>query len=463
MRKPWIIACVLVAGLLAGSTAEAISRGPGGRVYYGGMVTVDTTTCNRIGSMGITPDWDNIGYGMVHGDICDNYNPYGAHDAMGQSPEVYQGGEYATLVLGAYYDRTVAGRTCLDVLKVQTSADCLTSGDIIVLGNGKVNSTPGGWDGRNECCTESGAFAAPDVMGGFTGDSLNNFVLHSGSYSMYANILTDHFTDGDCTDNDEDYIDRNTVGINGHENDFEIVGDRLFWSDGWGPKGAADGVQYLKRESQGTWSQHDFIWDDSSISLHYPYTLPWDLPHGRFAAAQLNGHYTVWHLAYGNPDNINSPNKEWFLGVFTDLNNDGDAIDNAEVTGTIDEFQACYRVGSATTAYDDPKTGWGEGGDLEYIEHGDNKFLLVYSPSQNWSYGAALIVLELEDNGDYVGGNDGVKVICRGNERIGGAWTTVRYMTGQMEFGAVPEPGTMLLLGSSALGILGYLRRRRMR
>ena len=48
MKKLGIVVGVLVAGLCLASTAQAISQGPGGRVYYGGLVTVGDTTYNRL-------------------------------------------------------------------------------------------------------------------------------------------------------------------------------------------------------------------------------------------------------------------------------------------------------------------------------------------------------------------------------------------------------------------------------
>ena len=48
MKKLGIIVGVLVAGLCLASTAQAISAGPGGRVYYGGRITVGDTVYNRI-------------------------------------------------------------------------------------------------------------------------------------------------------------------------------------------------------------------------------------------------------------------------------------------------------------------------------------------------------------------------------------------------------------------------------
>ena len=91
-----------------------------------------------------------------------------------------------------------------------------------------------------------------------------------------------------------------------------------------------------------------------------------------------------------------------------------------------------------------------------------------------------MYVLELDDNGEWAGGADAFKVIF---SKKAGSWpgVTTGWELGpndgtggtgagnEIEFDSnakvgvpIPEPATMLLLGTGALGLIGYLRRKRM-
>jgi hypothetical protein len=99
------------------------------------------------------------------------------------------------------------------------------------------------------------------------------------------------------------------------------------------------------------------------------------------------------------------------LALFMDLNDDGDAMDNAEVTGTLSEYRIVYWDNSASGSWNNPQRGelWS---DLELITNENGTmFLLVQDTWDAWARGRAMFVIELADNGEYVGGDDGVKLI----------------------------------------------------
>ncbi len=77
-----------------------------------------------------------------------------------------------------------------------------------------------------------------------------------------------------------------------------------------------------------------------------------------------------------------------------------------------------------------------------------------------------LLVVELSDNGDFAGGDAAFKVILTGLETGTGQNATGLTYWG-IEFdadpAAIPEPATLLLVGSGALGAFGWARRRRVR
>jgi len=97
-------------------------------------------------------------------------------------------------------------------------------------------------------------------------------------------------------------------------------------------------------------------------------------------------------------------------------------------------------------------------------EDSDNKmFLMVQQTIGGWHLGYVVWVMELQDNGDYVGGTDGVVKILQTWSPDPESWSYSSGSSIEFDKNMIPEPATLLLLGTSALGVLGYLRRRRMR
>jgi hypothetical protein len=183
------------------------------------------------------------------------------------------------------------------------------------------------------------------------------------------------------------------------------------------------------------------------------------------AATKIGGIPTLWAVVrdiWGRE----KPAGTWGVAIFQDLNGDGDAMDNAQVTGTRNEWRYVYDASDVTSTdpypFDDPFGGWT---DLELVRNADNHmFLLVSNTGSNWFYGNGMYVLQLDDNGDYTGGNDNFKPIYFGGRAEANRCPLTGFnLSGDFEFDSIPEPTTVLLLGTGALGVLAHFRRRRTR
>ncbi|HUW57217.1 MAG TPA: PEP-CTERM sorting domain-containing protein [Planctomycetota bacterium] len=442
MRKSGIIAVwVLVAGLLAVSTAEAISAGPGGYLYLAYRHQVDTSQCIRLNSVQVNTDWTVVGTDVVsHGDILDNYT-IGTHNVVGgHSPEILNSGAggYADLVMGLNYNNTPlsgkAGSQTMDVLKITPTG--VGTRNVSVLGTGMAGTAHSWYVAPPvRYGTDDGLFAIPDPTGGFC-DNPGDVVICAGNYYEQWYTNTDTYSDTDCTDNDGDAYDRVRGGIGGPLN-HELVGNRVFAGTGWSSFDTLDTVGYMERTTN-TITAKRFCWDNSEIMTHL-FSVGVDLsanpPVGAgkltFDEGDYAGeHYAVWTEANG------------WLTVFVDLNDDGDGMDN-----DIGEIAYLLNVN-------------GQVEDIEFVDAGNDKFLIVMDQYVGWSgaHGnyAGVYALELDNNGQYVAGTK--TMLFTENDE----WDL--FDTGQsIEFDMIPEPATLLLVGTGALGVLGYLRRRRMR
>jgi len=107
-------------------------------------------------------------------------------------------------------------------------------------------------------------------------------------------------------------------------------------------------------------------------------------------------------------------------------------------------------------------------GDLELIQDPETRkwTLLILQTASSWSgVDGRIIAMALADNGDFAGGAENFKIVLSGIETGGpSASPSTRQELYGMEFDAdpIPEPGTLLLIGTGVLGFMGYLRRRRM-
>ena len=126
--------------------------------------------------------------------------------------------------------------------------------------------------------------------------------------------------------------------------------------------------------------------------------------------------------------------------MFIDLNDNGSANEVGEQIFAYD----------TAVAANDP-ANWM---DIELIHDAQGNMVIVGTRS---STPDTITFVPLYDNGTYDG--SGIAYISGGTDWDLGA---VQQMEIKIDAAVVPEPGTLLLVGTGVLGVLGYIRRRRM-
>ena len=168
-------------------------------------------------------------------------------------------------------------------------------------------------------------------------------------------------------------------------------------------------------------------------------------------------------IAVGDTDGDGTPDLYWVdsddqIWRMADLSGN-DYFDNSD----IDLMRVIYNDDTLDEAWNNVG-----GGDVELIrDPATGKWtLLVLDGGSSWSgIDGKIFAVELADNGDYAGTSDGVVVIATGIEtgyRTDPARLGYSYEDIEFDADLIPEPGTLLLIGTGLLGLVGYIRRRRM-
>ncbi len=480
-------ACVMASGVALG----VMANGPGGRLYVTTMpITASPDLVTRLATVDINPDW-TIGTWTNHGTIITNKNSimndgnytwtsnnfvYG-----GFSPEVMTSNPtgYASLMMGLYNTGSVenelsqgSGKSLtgiMDVCQVDVSAGTYA---LSVIGGRGYMALPAGDRAKS---THRSQFAMPDPKGLFVGPNARaawEYVTFYG-YTRAFNIVDDcaNAVVGDAT---ADYI--NTTGHGSKRSavqgsDHEIVGSRLF--SGFldpTPYGGTVGHPYFGWSGQNLRFVDRVADDCYTFGLYrsnrisgerynlYPTTsdgegnpASWGYRSTGFAATRIQNHWAAYALGWDNAD------KQREILMFIDYNDDGDAQDAGEALSIFDVNMSAYADGTLGSWADPSADGAYESGDYELVEADGVKFLIMLHDGNTFA------VYELADNGFYAGKHttdERVKLITISGAG-GGTFFSFEYDAAGPA--AIPEPATMLLLGTGTLGALGWLRRRRMR
>ncbi len=316
---------ITVFGLLLVCTvAGAISQGPGGRLYmteryedeFGDLYV-------SLKSYQLDANWDIVGADapMDHGLILDNSNGMsGYKDNAGISPEIeVSGGDGvgANIVMGANYNNDpYSGYAVqdpitlewtfpyevMDIVRITTSTD---NHSVELLGTGRVGLQTGWYNPNNHFPnTDRGYMALIDPGGTFL--DAGQYYVYGADYHRSFSIVTDTNSDGDATDNDEDYLafTRNSVG---YYEDHEFVQGKLWVANSWNGPGAgmpgdaspealaadSDGIWYREVQQDGSIGDFNrFVWGDPART---DIGLNGILPYGYAMAADvIDGHDAVY-------------------------------------------------------------------------------------------------------------------------------------------------------------------------
>jgi hypothetical protein len=494
--------CMVVVGMLAIAALLAPNAGAAGMDPLGGSLYVmqrrmndaDCATYLNLRSLQFDANWNLVGW-RVQGDFKDNASTpnryqHGWDVAVGMlSPEVetYGGQSYGTIVMGAYYNNSpVAGNPpyqTMDILQIKPVSSGTAA--VTILGNGrKFPDGSGGWGTTIDPptkATEVASIVAPDPAGGFTGGAGKYFVqgdIYGTCFFIVQN--TNPGTDCDCTNDDADYIASRgrSNEFDGRLIDFEILGSKFMTSTGWdgkfvGPNSHADTITYIKKTGPTTFdtTRYPFVVGNrGGVVPGVGVDVSLNAGSAGFAAGTVQGHDAVWSVA-------STPAGGLGLYAFIDKNDNG-IISSSEVFKIYDSTSASFPT---FQNQDDPTGNWS---DLEWVKNSAGKmFFIAVNRSSNWDVGRSILILELDDNGGFSdaanhaklfteyqpGTGKGTQNFDLGDQyyRVTGWSAGMTYRNLSIEFdpnvSVIPEPATLMLIGTGVLGAFSWLRRRKMK
>jgi len=435
MKSAIFTAFMVVA--LAGA-ALALPAGPGGTFYFGGPPTNSSTTHGTyLFYLDIDSDWNTLGnvvsMGTINAVISEEY--YGVPPGYG-SPELWvnpttgkmdMAGEYhnATLLMGAYYNSTPAAG----------SGSGTTQGADLISVDSKTMTVNILNDGFNSGTTPNTThlYSVVAVDGGYTPNGENLGIAVDGPGAVWVD------TDGNGVFEDGAV----TSPTQGREQEYLSI---------------TSGYQVNGQAVTGVVIGHSYASTSASYRTASGYvkvnSYDSDLADANCTIGSYDG------MAVADTDNNGVPDVYWSSGDrdlvhATDLNNDGDWTDPGEAW----VMSTGEPPGSSQGPFD-----------MEVIRCPGGEYVLIwYGHYNKWSSNDTLGIyaFELDSGGDIMG--SGQLLTYYNIDQVDGDAGMASFETynQELEFAPlgsaeadVPEPGTMLLVGSGVLGLAGALRRR---
>jgi len=420
---------LLVLGLVAlfAGPALAITGGYGGYIYWSATDTTSGAMSKYIMWQGeIDTGFVKVGAPVNFDNVAHN-NTYVSWTAMQRrnNLEVFdprEDGGQGTLLQPAITNNTPpsSGYTGAsynvpwDIIKVDPSGPTQTN-----ICDGRINV--GGawhtqWFGK--------ALTAPDPwLQGTTSNGLS-LATTTGIWSLYANALYD--TNGDTTIDNTTNEGKRLLYVYSGSTPLDVeMGDdgALYYS-------TSNSVKRMWVDATGVGHEETILTVGGALN---PVGFNSD---GMGIAVGPGNNPIIYLMARDNETQLDT--------IFALRDSAGDA-DNL-----IDQVEWVWQRGNhgLNNLHSANINFYGE--DVEYWENPDNgdKFLFANG------YSGYLFSLELYDNG--LRSVDGVQIY--GNNE-GPKWSSGGF---ELDMNPIPEPTTLLLLGSGVLGMIGYIRRRRM-
>ena len=426
MRKA--ILTLAVAFALAG-VAQALPSGPGGSIYFLEMDSVWQE--QRVYYLDIDTNWDPlittpgavVGYATVHDDsAADSQGIRGLSSAwFNSNGKLDMAGSYhnANLLLGAYYNNTPAGTD-----RGQDYLSLAPDGTITILNDG-VNSTS--WTSTDESTVAGAGVIAVDSN--FTPTGMAQGIADTGRQNT---VWEDTDSDGyyDDPDNTGGYVGlQNNCGKFAYDSATgAIVGDNAQRFD----------ASYKTASGYNAVTGYH---SDGGPGFLAP------IRRDVITAGDTDGDGVV-NVYYSNANGIVNAQ---------DMNNDGDWIDGLVAPGMNESIISNL-----------PGGGWGAS-NFQLIETAGGWVMLEWNIDTRDAYGKANVtVYGLDSDGQY--DNTSKQILACVTATTGapsgdvslwvrGAKNDVLFVP-LGEAGVIPEPATMLLVGTGVLGLVGVVRRR---